>query len=249
MANHQGNANQNHKWGDSLVVQWLALHAFTAGGPGSIPGRRTKIPWGAKRSQKKKKKKKKETKPQWDITLHLSEWLSSGESSKMAEEWDVEITLLPTSTSTCGTTTEHWQKTSDLPKGKKLPTYLGRAKERKKNRQKNRDRTCTSGRELWRGKSFHTVGSPFTGREVWQSGEASEPQRRAQQQGCRGQSGEIPAQRIGAGQHSPAREACLLTHQGGCGLGAEARASEVGSQGEDWGWLREHSLKGLVRHS
>ena len=27
------------------------------------------------------------------------------------------------------------------------------------------------------------------------------------------------------------------------GLGAEARAS-VGSQGEDWGWLREHSLKG-----
>ena len=27
-------------------------------------------------------------------------------------------------------------------------------------------------------------------------------------------------------------------------LGAEARASEVGSQGEDWGWLGEHSLKG-----
>ena len=32
------------------------------------------------------------------------------------------------------------------------------------------------------------------------------------------------------------------------GLGAEARAS-VGSQGEDWGWWREHSLKGLVHHS
>ena len=30
---------------------------------------------------------------------------------------------------------------------------------------------------------------------------------------------------------------------GRAGLGAEARAS-VGSQGEDWGWLREHSLKG-----
>ena len=30
-------------------------------------------------------------------------------------------------------------------------------------------------------------------------------------------------------------------------LGAEARAL-VGSQGEDWGWRREHSLKGLVRH-
>ena len=32
-----------------------------------------------------------------------------------------------------------------------------------------------------------------------------------EQQGCRGQSGEIPAQRIGADQHSPARKVCLLT--------------------------------------
>ena len=74
-------------------------------------------------------------------------------------------------------------------------------------------------------------------------GGASEPQRRVQQQGCRGQSGEIPAQRISADQHSPSREACLLTCQGGQGLGAEARAL-VGSQGEDQGWLREHSLMG-----
>ena len=36
----------------------------------------------------------------------------------------------------------------------------------------------------------------------------------------------------------------MLTRQGGWGLGAEAWASEVRSQGEDWGWLREHSLKG-----
>ena len=78
----------------------------------------------------------------------------------------------------------------------------------------------------------------------WQRGEASEPWRRAQQHGCRGQSREIPAQRIGADQHAPAQEACLLTRWGGQGLGAEAPASEVRSQGEDWGWLREHSLKG-----
>ena len=75
-------------------------------------------------------------------------------------------------------------------------------------------------------------------------GEASQPRRRAQQQGCRGQSREIPTQRITADQHSPAREACLLTHRGTWGLGAEARASEVRSQGEDWGWLCEYSLKG-----
>ena len=75
-------------------------------------------------------------------------------------------------------------------------------------------------------------------------GEALEPRRRAQQQGCGRQSGEIPAQRIGADQHSPAQEACLLTCRDGRGLGAEALASEVRSQGDNWGWLCEHSLKG-----
>ena len=142
------------------------------------------------------------------------------------------------------TPTECWQKTSDFPKGKKLATYLGRAKEKNKQRQKNRDGTCTSGRELWRRKGFHTLGSPFTGGDGEARGEASEPRRRAQQQGCRGQSREIPTQRISADQHSPAWEACLLTHLDGWGLGAEARASEVRPQGEDWGWLREHSVKG-----
>ena len=82
----------------------------------------------------------------------------------------------------------------------------------------------------------------------WRRGEALEPQRRAQQRGCGGQSREIPAQRNSADQHSPAQEACLLTQQGGRGLGAKAWAL-VGSQGEDWGWLREHSLMGLVHHS
>ena len=70
-----------------------------------------------------------------------------------------------------------------------------------------------------------------------------EPRRRAQPQRCGGQSGETPVRRLGAEQHSPAREACLLTRRDRRGLGAEAQAS-VGSQGEDWGWRREHSLKG-----
>ena len=48
-------------------------------------------------------------------------------------------------------------------------------------------------------------------------GGTSEPRRRAQPQGCGGQSGELPAQRIGADQNSPAREACLLSRQGGRG--------------------------------
>ena len=89
----------------------------------------------------------------------------------------------------------------------------------------------------------HTRKALHWQRQEGTGGEASEPRRRAHQQGCRGQSGEIPAQRIGDDQHSPAREACLLTCRGRRGLGAEARAL-VGSQGEDWGWLCEHSLKG-----
>ena len=90
----------------------------------------------------------------------------------------------------------------------------------------------------------HTRKSLHWWRRGVARGEALEPRRRVQQQGCRGQSGEIPTQRIAADQHSPAREACLLTQRGWWGLGAEAPASEVRSQGEDWGWLHEHSLKG-----
>ena len=35
--------------------------------------------------------------------------------------------------------------------------------------------------------------------------------------GCGEQSGEVPARRIGADQHAPAQEACLLTCRGGRG--------------------------------
>ena len=49
-------------FGNSLVVQWLGLCAFTAKGLGSIPGRGTKIPKATRCSQKKKKKIDLETK-------------------------------------------------------------------------------------------------------------------------------------------------------------------------------------------
>ena len=41
--------------GTSLVVQWLRLCTPSAGGMGSIPGQRTKIPHAMQHSQKKKK--------------------------------------------------------------------------------------------------------------------------------------------------------------------------------------------------
>ena len=40
--------------GNSLVVQWLGLHAFTAKGEGAIPGRGTKILQTTQGGQKKK---------------------------------------------------------------------------------------------------------------------------------------------------------------------------------------------------
>ena len=73
-------------------------------------------------------------------------------------------------TSTYGTTpTEHILNAGRRPqtsqKARKSPcTWVGQ-KKKKKQRQKNRDGTCTSGRELWRRKSFHTLGSPFTSGE------------------------------------------------------------------------------------
>ena len=105
------------------------------------------------------------------------------------------------------TPTECWQKTSDFPKGKKLPTYLGRAKEKRKTRDKRIGTgpaplggSCEGGKVS----SFHTLGAPLLVEMGGGRGEALEPWRRAQQQGCRGPSGEIPTWRIGADQHSPA---------------------------------------------
>ena len=49
--------------------------------------------------------------------------------------------------------------------------------------------------------------------------------------------------------HHPKR---LVCSPAGVGGGWELRLglrSDLGSQGEDWGWRSEHSLKGLVRHS
>ena len=69
-------------------------------------------------------------------------------------------------TSTCGTTpTEYLLNAGRRPqtsqKARKSPrTWVG---QKKKERQKNREGTCPSGRELWRRKTFHTIGSPFTG--------------------------------------------------------------------------------------
>ena len=71
--------SKEEKHGNFLAVQWLGLYAFTAEGPGSIPGWGTKIPQ-ATRPKKRTKKKKREEKQENTIpfvpldllwTLHM----------------------------------------------------------------------------------------------------------------------------------------------------------------------------------
>ena len=127
--------------------------------------------------------------------------------------------------------------------------YLGRAKEKRNNRDKKigtrpapvggsrEGGKVSTHKEPLRGRRLRVVeGGSFgateesaaTGvRRAKRRGSRTETRRRAALTSLRGLSAQPP---------------------GRAGLGAEARAS-VGSQGEDWGWRREHSLKGLVRHS
>ena len=43
--------------GNSLLIQWLGFHTFTAQGQGSIPDQETKIPQAMQPKKKKVKKK------------------------------------------------------------------------------------------------------------------------------------------------------------------------------------------------
>ena len=79
------------------------------------------------------------------------------------------------------TPTEHWQKTSDFPKDKKFPTYLGRAK--KKGNTETKEYRWKL--HLWEGavkeeKFPHTRKPHHWQRWGGGEGEASEPQMRAQ---------------------------------------------------------------------
>ena len=107
------------------------------------------------------------------------------------------------------TPTEHLLNASRRPqtsqKARNSPrTWVGLKK-------KGKTETKEYGRDLhlWEGavkeEKFPKTRKPLHWRRQGVgAAEASEPWRRAQQQGCRGQSGEIPAQRIGAHQHSTA---------------------------------------------
>ena len=113
-------------------------------------------------------------------------------------------------TSMCETTpTEHLLNAGRRPqtsqKARNSPhTWVGQ-----KKKEKTETKEYGWDLHLWEGavkeeKFPHTRKPLHWWRQGVGGGEASEPRRRVQQQGCRGQSGEIPPQRIDANQHSPA---------------------------------------------
>ena len=65
------------------------------------------------------------------------------------------------------TPTECWQKTSDFPKGKKLPTYLGRAKEKTETKEQGRNL------HQWEGavkeERFPHTRKPLRGWKLWEA--------------------------------------------------------------------------------
>ena len=71
------------------------------------------------------------------------------------------------------TSTEHWQKTSDFLKDMKTSIQLDRMREKRKQREKNLDGSCTP------GKGSYNLGIPSLAGDQPGRG-ASEPKRRAQ---------------------------------------------------------------------
>ena len=127
-------------------------------------------------------------------------------------------------TSTCGTTpTEHLLNAGRRPqtsqKVRNSPhTWVGKRKKRKQ-RQKNRDGTCTSGREMWRRKGFHTLGSPFTcGDCGGQRGELCSHGGERSHRGAEGKAERFPHRGLApTSTHQPERLVCSPAGAGGTG--------------------------------
>ena len=157
-------------------------------------------------------------------------------------------------TSTRGTTpTEHLLNAGRRPqtsqKARNSPTYLGRAKEKRKNRDKEWGRDLHQWEGAVKEEKCPQTRKALCGQRLWVA-----------EGGSFGATEESAATGVQRAKRRDSRTEVwcraaltslrgLSAHPPGwAGLGAEARAS-VGSQGEDWGWRREHSLKGLVHHS
>ena len=138
----------------------------------------------------------------------------------------MEITFLPTNISEIHLRVEQllqntcWMLAEDLrpPKRQETPHVPGRAKEKgKKQRQKNRDGICTSGRELWRRKGFHALGSPFAGGDCgWRRGKLWSHGGERSHRGAEGKAERFPHRGSApSSTHQPERLVCSPAGAGG----------------------------------
>ena len=84
------------------------------------------------------------------------------------------------------------------------------SEKKEKTETKNRDRTCTSGRELRRRKGFHTLGSPFTGGDEGCGGNLQSHGGEHSHRGAEGKVERFPHKR--SVPTSPHKLRCLCAH-------------------------------------
>ena len=148
------------------------------------------------------------------------------------------------------TPTECWQKTSDLPKGKKLPMYLGAAKEKRKNRDKGIGMALHHWEGAVKEERFPHTRKPLHGwrLQVVEGGKFRATEESAATRVQRAKRRDS-TQRIGADQQSPDRDSSLLTRRDRWGLGAEAQASESDPRERTGVGCINTAQRGLVHHS
>ena len=91
---------------------------------------------------------------------------------------------------------------------------------------------------------FPHTRSPFVDGDCrWWRGKLRSRRGECSNRGAEGKADRVPHRGLVlTSTHQPER--LVSSPAGAGGAGAEAWASEVGSQGEDWSWRCEHSLKG-----
>ena len=128
------------------------------------------------------------------------------------------------------TPTEHWQKTSDFPKGKKKPTYLVRAKEKRKNRDKRIGTgpaplggSCEGGKV-----STHQEAPSLVEMGVWAGGKLWSHGGERNNRGAEGKVERFPHSRqVPTSTHQPERLVCSPTRvSGGWELRLRPRRSD-----------------------
>ena len=147
------------------------------------------------------------------------------------------------------TPTECWQKTSDLPKGKKLPTYLARVKEKRKNRDKRiGTRPAPVGGSCELGKvSTHYEAPSWVENAGGRGGELQSHGGEHSNRGAEGKVERLPYRgSVPTSTHQPKRLVCSPAGEGG---GWELRLRLRWDHRERTGVGGVNSLKGLVHQS